>query len=86
MQMEEVMSHTFLPATVLDMELTLLKVLQWSLACVTPYSFLHLLLPLLMITPPPPLHTTTAAAAAAWTTTRCTRLLIRSLAGNIYNN
>ncbi|CAD6252581.1 unnamed protein product [Miscanthus lutarioriparius] len=62
------------------MELTLLKALQWRLACVTPYSFLHLLLPLLMITPPPPLHTTTAAAAAAWTTTRCTRLLIRSLA------
>lgn len=69
MQMEEVMSHSFLPATVRDMELTLLKALQWRLACVTPYSFLHLLLPLLP-------HTTATVAS------RCTRLLVRSLAGN----
>ncbi|KAL5666787.1 hypothetical protein ACJX0J_019008, partial [Zea mays] len=70
LQMEEVMSHSFLPATVRDMELTLLKALQWRLACVTPYSFL---LPLLN-TPP---HT------AAWTS-RCTRLLIRSLAEPLF--
>ncbi|OQU84123.1 hypothetical protein SORBI_3005G231400 [Sorghum bicolor] len=68
LQMEEVMSNSFLPATIQDMELTLLKALQWRLACVTPYSFLQLLLPLL--TP----HTTTTT-----TPSRCIRLLIRSL-------
>jgi cyclin D7 len=72
MQMEEVMSNSFLPATIQDMELTLLKALQWRLACVTPYSFLQLLLPLL--TP----HTTTTT-----TPSRCIRLLIRSLTGII---
>ncbi|CAD6255543.1 unnamed protein product [Miscanthus lutarioriparius] len=66
LQMEEVMSHSFLPATVQDMELTLLKALQWRLACVTPYSFLQLFLSL---TP----HTTVAVAS------HCTRLLICSL-------
>ncbi|KAJ1277373.1 hypothetical protein BS78_05G290100 [Paspalum vaginatum] len=66
LQIEEVLRHSFLPATVRDMELTLLKALQWRLACVTPYSFLQLHLPLAR---------TTAAAAS-----RCTRLLIRSLA------
>jgi cyclin D7 len=68
--MEEVISHSFLPAAVQDMELTLLKALQWRLACVTSYSFLQLLLPL--TTP----HSTTT------TPSRCTRLLIRSLTGN----
>ncbi|CAO2145261.1 unnamed protein product [Urochloa humidicola] len=50
LQMEEVLSHSFRLATVRDMELTLLKALQWRLACVTPYSFLHLLLPITMMT------------------------------------
>ena len=45
LQMEEVLGHSFRSATVRDMELTLLKALQWRLACVTPYSFLHLLIP-----------------------------------------
>ncbi|KAK3120762.1 hypothetical protein QOZ80_9AG0693330 [Eleusine coracana subsp. coracana] len=63
LQMEEVMSHSFRPATIRDMELTLLKALQWRIACVTPFSFLQLLLPLI---------TCTAAS-------RCTRLLICSL-------
>ncbi|KAL6907993.1 hypothetical protein ACP4OV_002163 [Aristida adscensionis] len=65
LQMEEVLSHQFRPSTIREMELTLLKALQWRLACVTPYSFLQLLLP----------HCCTTAAAAS----RCTRLLIRSL-------
>ncbi|KAL6653837.1 hypothetical protein ACP70R_008761 [Stipagrostis hirtigluma subsp. patula] len=66
LQMEEVMSHSFRSSTIRDMELTLLKALQWRLACVTPYSFLHLLLPQ---------GCTTSAATAS----RCTRLLLRSL-------
>ena len=45
MQMEEVLEHSFRSGTVRDMELTLLKALQWRLACVTPYSFLHLIMP-----------------------------------------
>ncbi|CAN6226900.1 unnamed protein product [Urochloa humidicola] len=68
LQMEEVLSHSFRPATVRDMELTLLKALQWRLACVTPYSFLQLLLPI----------TTTTTT----TTTACcitSRLLLCSL-------
>ncbi|PUZ45908.1 hypothetical protein GQ55_8G262200 [Panicum hallii var. hallii] len=65
LQMEEVLGHSFRSATVRDMELTLLKALQWRLACVTPFSFLHYL-----IIPPP------SSASAA----RCTRLLLRSLA------
>jgi cyclin D7 len=68
MQLEEVLGHSFRPATVRDMEVTLLKALQWRLACVTPYSFLQLLLR----------HTTTAAATTA--ARRATRLLVRSLA------
>ncbi|KAG8090377.1 hypothetical protein GUJ93_ZPchr0011g27303 [Zizania palustris] len=43
LQMEEVMGHSFRPSTIRDMELTLLKALQWRLACVTPFSFLLLL-------------------------------------------
>ncbi|XP_062182210.1 putative cyclin-D7-1 [Phragmites australis] len=66
LQMEEAMSNSFRPSTIRDMELTLLKALQWRLACVTPYSFLQLLLPLTR---------STAAAAAS----RCTRLLVASL-------
>jgi hypothetical protein len=73
-QMEEVMSHSFRPSTIRDMELTLLKALQWSLACVTPFSFLQLLLPLIT-------SCTTAATAS-----RCTRLLIRSLSGTARRN
>ncbi|TVU23277.1 hypothetical protein EJB05_25632, partial [Eragrostis curvula] len=65
LQMEEVMSHSFRPATIRDMELTLLKALQWRIACVTPFSFLQLLLP--------PCGTPAVAAS------RCTRLLIHSL-------
>ncbi|KAL5205061.1 hypothetical protein ABZP36_009932 [Zizania latifolia] len=42
LQMEEVMGHSFRPSTIRDMELTLLKALQWRLACVTPFSFLLL--------------------------------------------
>ena len=45
MKMEEVLEHSFRSGTVRDMELTLLKALQWRLACVTPYSFLHLIMP-----------------------------------------
>ncbi|RLM58163.1 putative cyclin-D7-1 [Panicum miliaceum] len=67
LQMEEVLGHSFRSATVRDMELTLLKALQWRLACVTPYSFLHYL-----IIPP----SSSPAASAR----RCTRLLLRSLA------
>jgi cyclin D7, plant len=70
-QMEEVMSHSFRPATIRDMELTLLKALQWRLACVTPFSFLQLLLPLTTSCTVPP--------AAS----RCTRLLIHSLSGAV---
>ncbi|KAL6654464.1 hypothetical protein ACP70R_007929 [Stipagrostis hirtigluma subsp. patula] len=69
LQMEEVMSHSFRSSTIRDMELTLLKALQWRLTCVTPYSFLHLLLP----------HGCTTPAASS----RCTRLLIRSLSALI---
>ncbi|XP_062198263.1 putative cyclin-D7-1 [Phragmites australis] len=65
LQMEEAMSNTFRPPSIRDMELTLLKALQWRIACVTPYSFLQLLLPLI-----------TCSTSAA---SRCTRLLIRSL-------
>ncbi|CAO1943913.1 unnamed protein product [Urochloa humidicola] len=68
LQMEEVLSHSFRPATVRDMELTLLKALQWRLACVTPYSFLQLLLPTTTMT------TTTTACCIT------TRLLLCSLA------
>ncbi|RCV39790.1 hypothetical protein SETIT_8G251100v2 [Setaria italica] len=44
LQMEEVLGHWFRAATVRDMELALLKALQWRLACVTPYSFLQLII------------------------------------------
>jgi hypothetical protein len=57
-QREQVMSHSFRPATIRDMELTLLKTLQWHLACVTPFSFLQLLLPLI---------TSCTVPATAWT-------------------
>uniref|UniRef100_A0A0D9XVS2 Cyclin-like domain-containing protein n=1 Tax=Leersia perrieri TaxID=77586 RepID=A0A0D9XVS2_9ORYZ len=43
LQMEEVMGHSFRASTIRDMEITLLKALQWRLACVTPFSFLLLL-------------------------------------------
>ena len=68
-QMEEVTSHSFRASTIRDMELTLLKALQWRLSCVTPYSYLDLL----------PLPTTTAAANRS----RCIRLLLRSLSGTL---
>ncbi|CAM0874249.1 unnamed protein product [Alopecurus aequalis] len=64
LQMEEVMSHSFRASTIRDMELTLLKTLQWRLACVTPYSYLDIL------------PTTTVAASHR---SRCSRLLLRSL-------
>ncbi|VAH92393.1 putative cyclin-D7-1 [Triticum dicoccoides] len=64
LQMEEVTSHSFRASTIRDMELTLLKALQWRLSCVTPYSYLDLL----------PLPTTAAANRS-----RCIRLLLRSL-------
>ncbi|OEL25963.1 putative cyclin-D7-1 [Dichanthelium oligosanthes] len=66
--MEEAMSHSFRASSVRDMELTLLKALQWRLACVTPYSFLQLLHPFLL------------GGAAATAAAAATRLLIRSLA------
>jgi hypothetical protein len=71
-QMEEVMSHSFRPATIRDMELTLLKALQWRLACVTPFSFIQLLLP--------QITSSTVQPPAA---SRCTRLLIHSLSGAV---
>ncbi|KAM0849718.1 hypothetical protein ACQ4PT_053557 [Festuca glaucescens] len=43
LQMEEVMSHSFRASAIRDMELELLKALQWRLACITPYSYLDLL-------------------------------------------
>ncbi|KAK1647613.1 hypothetical protein QYE76_065418 [Lolium multiflorum] len=43
LQMEEAMSHSFRASAIRDMELALLKALQWRLACVTPYSYLDLL-------------------------------------------
>ncbi|XP_044983595.1 putative cyclin-D7-1 [Hordeum vulgare subsp. vulgare] len=64
LQMEEAMSHSFRASTIRDMELTLLKALQWRLACVTPYSYLDLL----------PFSTTAAVKRS-----RCIRFLLRSL-------
>ncbi|PNT66081.1 hypothetical protein BRADI_3g06910v3 [Brachypodium distachyon] len=64
LQMEEVLRHSFRASTVRDMELTLLKALQWRLACVTPYSYLQLLL----------LPTASPADRSL-----CTRLLLRCL-------
>jgi cyclin D7 len=43
MQMEEVMSHSFRASAIRDMELALLKALEWRLACITPCSYLDLL-------------------------------------------
>ncbi|KAM0860542.1 hypothetical protein ACQ4PT_046471 [Festuca glaucescens] len=43
LQLEEVMSHSFRASAIGDMELALLKALQWRLACITPYSYLDLL-------------------------------------------
>uniref|UniRef100_A0ACD6AN21 Uncharacterized protein n=1 Tax=Avena sativa TaxID=4498 RepID=A0ACD6AN21_AVESA len=63
LQMEEVMRHSFRASAIRDVELALLKALQWRLACVTPQSYINLL------------PTTTAAA----TTAAASRLLLRSL-------
>uniref|UniRef100_A0ACD6A361 Uncharacterized protein n=1 Tax=Avena sativa TaxID=4498 RepID=A0ACD6A361_AVESA len=54
LQMEEVMSHSFQASAIRDVELALLKALQWRLACVTPQSYIDLL---------PTAAATTAAAS-----------------------
>ncbi|XP_010922972.1 putative cyclin-D7-1 [Elaeis guineensis] len=39
----EDLNHCFQPSTIQQMELTVLKTLDWRLSCVTPYSYVHLL-------------------------------------------
>ncbi|XP_038980985.1 putative cyclin-D7-1 [Phoenix dactylifera] len=39
----EDLDHRFQPSIVQQMELTVLKALDWRLSCVTPYSYVHLL-------------------------------------------
>lgn len=42
----EEMEHRFQASTTQDMELMILKALDWRLSCVTPFSYVDLLLPL----------------------------------------
>ncbi|KAG1337843.1 putative cyclin-D7-1 [Cocos nucifera] len=65
-RMTKDLDHCFQPSTVQQMELTVLKTLDWRLSCVTPYSYVHLLTW--------PTHSSLSA--------RVTHLLLRALLGN----
>lgn len=64
-QMED-LEHTFKPSTIQEMELMVLKALDWRLACVTAFSFANLML---------------GPTGSGPMNDKVTRLLLRSLLG-----